>query len=73
MAEYDCLDGGSGSGEGSKEDADMSPEFRVSKEGKEFLSGWGKGFGHFLVVSFLDSFCFLIRDQEFLSMGKVSL
>ena len=52
MTEYNCLDGGGGSREGGEEDADMSPEFGVSKEGEEFLSSWGKGFSHFWLLVF---------------------
>jgi len=36
MAEDNGLDSGSGSGEGGKEDADVSSQFGVSEEGEEF-------------------------------------
>ena len=73
MAEDNGLDGSGGSREGGEEDTDVSPEFRVSEEGEEFLSSQGEGFGHFLVKDFLDLFCFLIGGQEFLGMSEVSL
>jgi len=70
MQEYDGTDGSGSSGVGCEQGADMGVELRVCEDSKEFLSGWGEGFSHFVTV-FLNLFCLFIRGEKFFGMGEV--
>ena len=72
VAEDNGLDGSSSGGKRGEENANVSSKFRVGKEGEEFLSCWGEGFGHF-VKDPLDLFHFLIGGQELLGVSEVLL